>query len=112
MLAPADLVFRDVTELRINVDFKDLSLGPLSIGEISREVTTRTERYTGYRWRILFNFPEGELSFEASGFTQALRAPPIHSAHQFLTEKERFTDGAAEQGVAPDGRSPAAPARR
>jgi hypothetical protein len=31
MLAPADLVFRDVTELRINVDFKDLSLGPLSI---------------------------------------------------------------------------------
>src|ERR1039457_4924251 len=104
MVAPADLVFRDVTDLRISIDFKNLALGQLSIGEIRREVTTRTERYTGYRWQILFNSPEGEISFERSGFNQVLRASPTHSPHQFLTEKERLASGAAEQGVEPDGR--------
>ena len=99
MLAPADLVFRDVTDLRISVDYKNLALGPLSIGEIRREVATRTDRYTGYRWQILFNLPEGDISFKASGFNQVLRASPTHSSHQFLTEKERFAPGAAEQGV-------------
>jgi hypothetical protein len=94
MIAPADLVFRDVTDLRINIDYKNISLGPMSLGEIRREVTTRTEKYTGYRWQLLFNFPAGEISFEASGFGQSLRASPIPSPHQFLTEKERCTAGA------------------
>jgi hypothetical protein len=111
MLAPADLVFRDVTELRINIEYKSIAVAPISIGEIRREIIVRTERYTECRWQILFNFPQGEISFQSPGFAQVLRALPIHKKQQFLTEDERIQLCAAEQGVGPDG-SPAAPARR
>jgi len=103
MLAPADLTFHEVTNLRINVDGTGISLGPLSIGEVTREVATHTDRHTSYRWRIVFNFPQGEISFEASGFTQALRAAPIHSPQQCLSAEERRGKGAGERDVAADG---------
>lgn len=89
MVAPADLVFHEVTNLRIHVDGTGISLGPLSIGEVTREVVNHTNQRTSYRWRILFNFPQGEISFESSGFVQTLRAGPIHSPQQCLSAEQR-----------------------
>ncbi|MGI5923170.1 MAG: hypothetical protein ACOX9E_04435 [Lentisphaeria bacterium] len=89
MLAPADLVFQEVTNLEIRVDYKGMAMGPLSIGEIRREGTELTEQFGRYRWTIVFNFPEGEIVFLASGFVQELRAAPVESSRQCLTWQER-----------------------
>ncbi|HVX61165.1 MAG TPA: hypothetical protein VHC19_11200 [Pirellulales bacterium] len=83
-VAPAMLVFHDVSDARIAIAWERTSYAhELSIAEIVREPLAADE--TGlaqdkpsYRWIIKFNWPEGgELSFIASGFTQTLNAEPV-----------------------------------
>jgi hypothetical protein len=89
-LAPATLTFREVTELRIELDYQGVSAGlvPFSIDGISREdgvVATESPR----RWTVNLNWPRGLLAFRASGFTQRLRAPLRVSGEQCLGHAER-----------------------
>ena len=112
MLAPADLVFDEVTNLLIGIDFRGISMGPLSIGEIRRETIEHTEQFRQYRWTIAFNFPNGEITFLAPGFFLELRASPMERPHQSLTWEERQRLPAAGQTIRPDDRSLSAPARR
>ena len=89
-LAPATLTFRDVTELRIEVDYQAISAGlvPFSIDGISREdgaVAAEPLR----KWTVNLNWPRGSLAFRASGFTQRLRAPLRICAEQHLAESGR-----------------------
>jgi hypothetical protein len=88
-LAPASLTFRDVTDLRIDVDFASVSaaLGPFSIGEIRREFTGSPPAAAA--WRIDVNWPRGAISFHAIGFTQVLRGPAVVKAEQWLEPAER-----------------------
>jgi len=84
LVAPATLVFNDVTDLRIDVDFG--SIGPrmnineLSIAQIVREPVERPAAAGApphYAWRIELNLPQGsEIAFGASGYTQTLRSEP------------------------------------
>ncbi len=103
MLAPAELTFDEVTDLEVGIDYRGISMGPLSIGEIRREAIEETSRFGRYRWRIVFNFPKSEIIFIAAGFVQELRAAPVESSHQSLGWEERQRRCAAEQGVEPDG---------
>ena len=96
MLAPAELVFEEVTDLEVGIDCRGIAMGPLSIGEIRRETTKQTNQFGRYRWTIVFNFPKGEIAFLASGFVQELRAAPIESRRQSLTWEERQRRCAAE----------------
>jgi hypothetical protein len=93
MLAPADLLFEDVTDLEVRFDCRGIAMGPLSIGEIRREATEGGL----YRRTIILNFPKGEIVFLASGFVQELRAAPVESARQSLTWDERRRLGRTER---------------
>jgi hypothetical protein len=84
LVAPATLVFHDVRDLRIDVDFGSsgyrMNLNEMSIAQIVREPA---ERPAGpgappyYAWRIELNLPQGGvIGFGASGYTQSLRAEP------------------------------------
>jgi len=90
VISPADLVFHNVTGLRIDLDYDAISaaIGPLSIDGIHRSYEVR-ERYTAQVWALEVNFPAGRIQFEASGFTQRLRGPAKRSVQQVLTKEER-----------------------
>jgi len=92
-VAPATLVFHNITDLRIAVDFGDSGsqtmMNELSIANIVRQPVADQKiclDSTYYRWRIDFNLPQGgEIAFGASGLTQELRAEPV------LLEEQRFS---------------------
>jgi hypothetical protein len=89
-IAPAWLTFHEVTNLNIQLDYRSAiaALCPFSIAAIERRLESR-ERYTATVWKIPVNWPIGEISFEATGFSQILRAPPMVKDQQSLTETER-----------------------
>jgi hypothetical protein len=92
-VAPATLTFREVYSLRIEIDYKTVgaALVPFSIDGIERVPVPNTEHS---RWTIRINWPDGQLSFEATGFQQVLRAPAIVSTSQSLTHEGRTALGA------------------
>lgn len=99
MVAPAELTFDEVTDLEVEIDYRGIGMGPLSIAEVRREAVEETPAHGRYRWRIMFNFPKSEVVFIAAGFIQELRAAPVESRQQFLGWDERQRRCAAEQGV-------------
>lgn len=98
-VAPANLVFHDVRDLKIDVDFsgRDMreNLNELSIAQILVRPDPDPQQTTGSKfghWRIELNLPQGsEITFYASGYTQTLRAPAQ------LVDQQRLP---------PDGRPP------
>ena len=97
-VAPAALVFHNVTDLRIEVqtthsgDYR-MALSPWPILGISRQPIERPVGYPGppsYTWTLALGIPSlGEIHFGASGFTQELRAEPVLTGQQNLTIAER-----------------------
>ena len=91
-VAPADLTFHDVTDLRIGVDFGDsdcrTAINELSIANIARAPVEDLQRFPEqdyFRWRIELNLPQGgEISFGARGFSQIMRADPVACDEQRL----------------------------
>lgn len=96
-VAPATLVFHDVTDLSIAIDYGGgdypQTLNELSIASIAREPI----RHAGaavdlpyYRWTIALNLTtDGEIAFGASGYTQTLRAEPTLHDEQRLPAGDR-----------------------
>ena len=87
-LAPVTLTFREVSDLRIEIDYASVTAGmyPFSLAGIEREAS----RFPGrYRWRLVINWPTGSITFEAEGFSQVLRKAPIESREQCLRPDER-----------------------
>jgi hypothetical protein len=94
-VAPAKLVFRDVTDLRIDIDtgrfgHRRILQLPM-IHTIEREETGDRHPTPYYRWRIRFEMePTGEINFGASGFTEMLLGKPFDLVDRwFLTFEER-----------------------
>lgn len=89
-IAPASLIFHEVTNLEIHVDYSKLSaaLVPFSLDSITRTEEKRA-RYTATVWKLKLNWPEGFISFEASGYLQVLRMDPIVTTQQLLNKEER-----------------------
>ena len=87
-VAPATLTFVDVLDLRIEVDYAaaGAAVTPFSIDGITRDTINSGG---SARWTIELNWPKGVISFTASGFRQVLRAHPIVTSSQSLTEQER-----------------------
>lgn len=84
-IVPATLTFKDVTNLRISLDYATpaAALAPFSIHAIERW-TEQRERYVAQLWRIVVNWPVGEISFQASGFEQRATGAPVRSAEMAL----------------------------
>jgi hypothetical protein len=95
-VAPARLVFEGVTDPRIEIIWARTgfrgALHPLSIDSISRERVPDQKVFLDrpyYSWRIGLNWPEGQISFGAVGFTQTLLADPVVVDTQHLSRADR-----------------------
>jgi hypothetical protein len=90
-VAPATLCFREVSDLRITLDYAlpEAAIVPFSIGELSREVFTFPNGYSSFSWLIAVNWPAGTITFISPGFHQGLRGPARLSATGILPVAER-----------------------
>jgi hypothetical protein len=93
-IAPASLEFRDVTNLKVTLDYETPTAGltPFSLDRIDRQLEQR-DRYEVILWTLVVNWPVGGITFEAKGFRQFLRGPPVVSSQQQLSAGVRG-DGA------------------
>lgn len=96
-VAPAQLVFHGVTDLRMSIqmpatEFRS-GLRPVSIAAIERERVADQQVYLDrpyYSWHVRLNWPQdGFLAFGAVGFTQTLLAEPQLTSLQHLTPGQR-----------------------
>ena len=82
-VAPADLIFRDVCDLEMAVDWGDskgqIGLHEPSIDHIARAPVAGPEgRPPRFQWRIALNHPaDGAIGFCARGFDLNLRRAPV-----------------------------------
>ena len=82
-VAPADLIFREVCDLEIAVDWGDsnglIGLHEPPIDHMAREpVAVPGGRSPVFQWRIVLNYPAGgAIDFRARGFDLKLRRPPV-----------------------------------
>lgn len=93
-IAPATLEFREVTNLKIALDYETPTAGltPFSLDRIDRR-HERRDRYSAVVWNLVVNWPDGSISLEAKGFTQHLRRPPVISSEQWLSSESRGDGG-------------------
>jgi len=84
-IAPATLEFRDVTRLKIELDYETPTAGltPFSLDRIERRIERR-DRYDAVLWDLVVNWPTGAITFEATGFRQCLRGAAVESSQQQL----------------------------
>ena len=96
-VAPATLVFEEVTDLRVSLDWGNsgfpLSINPPAIDGIERECVPDRMVYPArryYQWQVRFSWPPAaEIVFKSVGFSQTLRAEPILSERQSLGFRDR-----------------------
>ena len=93
-IAPAMLRFRDVTSLRISLDYTTptTAIGPFSLDGIERELFSYPNGYEAYRWTLNVNSPDGQITFESSGFTQSLTGAVVETDSQQLDSSQRNGD--------------------
>ena len=92
VVPPADLVFLEVTDLVISIDYASSSaaLQPMTIDEISREVVTYPNGYSEFAWKIELNWPEESfISFRSPRMSQALKGESVRSTSQSLMPPQR-----------------------
>ncbi len=87
-IAPAWLTFHDVTSLAIDLDYAGFEMGPFSLDGIKRGAA-HYEGFPHAPWSIAVNWPKGQISFDAIGFTQRLRGTPRDCDHQSLSHGDR-----------------------
>lgn len=89
-IIPVSLRFLEVTNLRVSLDYATptAALGPFSIHAIERRSEAR-ERYVAQVWKILINWPHGEIVFEAKGFEQRACGAAVLSESQCLRPEKR-----------------------
>lgn len=90
-VAPALLVFREVTKLRLTLDYATVGAGlvPFQLDGIARNETARTASYGSYSWTIEIGWPDGSIAFDSPGFTQKLTGPIIETESQSLSPSQR-----------------------
>ena len=88
-ICQAHLRFHEVSGLKLLLDYPAGSVGmcPFSITGIERQ---RLAGSSSYHWRLPFNWPLGEMVFDAAGFTQTLTGTPQVQASQWLEAGKRL----------------------
>jgi hypothetical protein len=83
-IAPATLVFHNVTDLAVRVHFGTSGyqqvIHQISIGAIRREPVANQKICLDrpyFAWSIDTNWPDGEIEFGATGYTQTLLSQPV-----------------------------------
>lgn len=90
-IAPAVLEFREVSNLRMIIDYANpcAAIGPFSLDGIERETITYPTGSQSYKWTIDINWPSGDISFESPGFSMSLCGPSIETHKQYLDKSTR-----------------------
>jgi hypothetical protein len=80
-IAPAALVFRDVSALKIQLDWTEtITWGQeISVDALERIRVEDQGDTPYYSWKFRLHAPAGAIVFRAAGFTQTLLATPIES---------------------------------
>jgi len=87
-VAPCTLIFRDVYELRMDIDQQGNSLDLFDFHSIS--LLSKNELENGtivYEWLLELHI--GEIQFKSLGFEQIVRMAPIYTNGQVLSLDER-----------------------
>jgi hypothetical protein len=89
-ILPVTLTFHGVFFLHMSLDYATptAAFGPFMIHGIERRLEQR-ERCAAQLWKIDISWPQGQLEFEARGFTQRGFGEPILSEGQSLTPQQR-----------------------
>ena len=89
-ILPAHLTFTGVFGLRLSLDYATptAAFGPFSIASIERRIESRPG-YDAKLWKILINWPVGEMSFEADGYEQRGWGDAVTSSSQWLHAEHR-----------------------
>jgi hypothetical protein len=85
-VVPATLVFEDVFEVDIQIQSLQ---GELTIQEIKRSNPKLSPNGKMVVWHYFLDGNEGAISFQATGFKQYFRKPPLLTNSQELTFDER-----------------------
>lgn len=86
-VSPATLVFRGVQNIKINIDADYIQL--IEVADINREGPFSWPDGTLTNWKWIIELQQGSIEFEASGFTQYFRRPPVFGTQQGLGFDER-----------------------
>lgn len=92
VVSPADLIFLQVTNLVISIDYVSSSaaLQPMTISEIHREIVTHPNGYSEFAWNIELNWPAGSfISFCSPRMSQVLKGECVRSTSQSLMPSQR-----------------------
>jgi hypothetical protein len=88
-VAPAELRFRDVTDLRMTLDYSaaTAALTPFTLDRIQVDQMRNGQ---SNRWTLKVNWPVGEISFSSTGFTLRLTGESVVSSAQSLEPAQRI----------------------
>lgn len=94
VVVQATLQFHEVHSLVMNLDYAtpQAGFGAFSIDGITREPFTDARGFTAVRWRLEVNWPDGEIEFIATGFTQTRVGEPVTQMRQSLPAASRQGD--------------------
>jgi hypothetical protein len=81
-VAPCTLEFNNVSDLKVSLKWQ--MQGDTSIQDITRKNSQPSPNGKFMVWDYRIELDVGDISFSATGFTQAVRRPPIFSTSQSL----------------------------
>lgn len=83
-VAPAELRFHDVADLRMTLDY------PATSAALAPFTLDRIEVDQANHWTLKVNWPAGEITFSSTGFSQRLTGEPVASSAQSLEIAQRI----------------------
>lgn len=87
-IAPCTLIFKNVFELKLNLNTGDFNIGPNEIERIQMQKELK-EEYNEEVTRWMIHLQTGYITFIADGFTMHVRQEPILTRSQVLTAEQR-----------------------
>ncbi len=87
-VAPCTLVFKEVFDLKINIDCRGSAFDLLEIADLN--LISKYEQEPGvtiYEWCL--DLQEGDIRFKSLGFEQIVKKNPIYGNSQVLSNDER-----------------------
>jgi len=84
-ISPCDLVFRDISGLKVDIDYKDSML--MFVSELKRTNSRLSPNGKLMLWDYCVECDNGQITFSSSGFTQKIRLQPVLSETQDLNNR-------------------------
>ena len=91
VVSQASLQFHEVFGLPLSLDYTKPTAGmcPFSLAGVERESITCSNGHVSYKWRLVVNWPSGQIEFDSPGFTQRLVGQVYTQPGQGLEPSQR-----------------------